>query len=78
LTARYSRHLEIDEKHIRACSLVRGEQFQGGSGVVGAKHLVALVGEQQRHELKAYSVVIHHKNFVPGIDSASWPLPFAA
>jgi hypothetical protein len=36
------------------------------------------VGKQQRHQLKAHSVVIYHKNFVPGIDNASWPLPFAA
>jgi hypothetical protein len=48
----------------------RRQQLQGGPGVVGAKHLVALVSQQQSHQFKAHGIIIDQKNLVPGLDSS--------
>jgi hypothetical protein len=70
LSAGDSGHLEIYQQHIRARRLIGGEQLERGPGVVGAKHLVALMSEKQSHEFEAHGVIIHQKNLVPGLDSS--------
>jgi hypothetical protein len=70
LSPRDSRHLQVDQQHIRAGRLIRCQQSERSPGVVGAEHLVALVSEQHSHQFKAYGIIIHQQNFVPGLDSS--------
>jgi hypothetical protein len=70
LPAGDSGHLQIYQQYIGAPTSIGCKQLQGGSGIVGAKHLMALVSEQQSHQFKAHGIVVHQQNLVPGLDSS--------
>ena len=70
LSAGDSRHLQIYQQHIRAGVRIGCQQLEGGSGVVRAQHLVALVSKDHSHQFKAYGIIVHQQNLVPGLDSS--------
>ena len=70
LSAGDSRHLQIYQQHIRAGLRIGCQQLEGGSGIVGAKHLVSLVSEEHCHQFKAHGIIVHQQNLVPGLDSS--------
>jgi hypothetical protein len=70
LSAGDSGHLQIYQQYIRAPPGIGCEQLEGGSGIVGAKHLMALVSEEQSHQFKAHGIVVHQQNLVLGLDSS--------
>jgi len=70
LSAGDSGHLQIYQQHIRAGVRIGCQQLEGGSGVVRAQHLVALVSKDHSHQFKAYGIIVHQQNFVPGLESS--------